>query len=188
MDYHISVDSFTLLPGEENVTISVDVFNDATVEETEFFDLIISNASVEGAMVDSTRFFAQVQIIDSDSRLLLKPHYILSSLYFILEKHILIFNLFRYPAIVATVGFDASHYTVTEDEGEVKVCVLVQEPVAVNFPFQVFFSVATEIAGLYLHVLVAAIATILLVSYIATGRHYYNDSHRVRGSTAYNFQ
>ena len=69
VDYQISVDSFTILPGEKSVTINVDVFNDTTVEETEFFDLIISNASVEGAMVDSTRLFTQVQIIDSDSRL-----------------------------------------------------------------------------------------------------------------------
>ena len=82
MDYHISVDSFTILPGKENVTISVDVFNDATVEETEFFDLIISNASVEGAMVHSTRLFTQVQIIDSDCRLLLKPAICIISLQF----------------------------------------------------------------------------------------------------------
>ena len=56
-----------------------------------------------------------------------------------------------HPALVATVGFDASHYTVSEDEGEVRVCVLVQEPVAVDFLFQVLFSVATGSAGLYLH-------------------------------------
>ena len=44
------------------------------------------------------------------------------------------------------MGFDASNYTVREDEGEVEVCVVVQQPVAVDFPFQVQLS-STGVCG-----------------------------------------
>ena len=57
------------MPNEESVTIHVDVFNDTTVEEAEFFDLFISSASVDGAMVDSMRYFTQVLTRDSDGGL-----------------------------------------------------------------------------------------------------------------------
>ena len=52
------------------------------------------------------------------------------------------------------MGFEASSYTVREDEGEVEVCVVVQQPVAVDFPFQVLLSAANGIAGVWLHVYV----------------------------------
>ena len=68
MDYHIATSSFTIMPDEESVTINVVVFSDTTVEEAEFFDLIVTDA-VDGAMLDRMRFFTQVQIRDSDGRL-----------------------------------------------------------------------------------------------------------------------
>ena len=61
-----------------------------------------------------------------------------------------ILHLTYYLALVATVGFDASHYGVREDEGEVEVCVVVQPPVTIAFPFQLMFSAAIGDTG-YMH-------------------------------------
>ena len=69
VDYHIATRSFTIIPDEKSASINVVVFNDTLVEEAEFFDLSIPIASVEGAMLDSMRFFTQVQIRDSNGRL-----------------------------------------------------------------------------------------------------------------------
>ena len=46
------------------------------------------------------------------------------------------------------MGFDASSYGVNDDEGEVEVCVVVGQPVTVEFPFQLTFSAANETTGL----------------------------------------
>ena len=69
MDYRVSMSSFTIMPDEESVTINVVVFSDTIVEAAEFFDLFIVNASVQGAVLDGTRFATQVQIRDSNGML-----------------------------------------------------------------------------------------------------------------------
>ena len=45
------------------------------------------------------------------------------------------------------MGFDASSYMVIEDEREFEVCVIVEQPIAVDFPFQLMFSAANETIG-----------------------------------------
>ena len=68
VDYRISMKSFTILPDEDSAIINVDVSRDDTVEEAEFVDLIISQESVIGAVLESTRISTQVQIRDSNGR------------------------------------------------------------------------------------------------------------------------
>ena len=60
-----------------------------------------------------------------------------------------ILHLSYYLSLVATVGFDASRYGVREDEREVEVCVVVQPPVTIAFPFQLMFSAAIGSTGVY---------------------------------------
>ena len=67
MDYIISSLEFTILPGQDTIPIEVMVFNDLIVEETEYFDILIVNRTVEGALLDRAREFTQVQIQDFDS-------------------------------------------------------------------------------------------------------------------------
>lgn len=66
MDFTISTSTLNIMLDKQNATINVVVFRDDVVEKAEFFDLVISNASVDGAVLDSMRFFTQVQIRDSD--------------------------------------------------------------------------------------------------------------------------
>ena len=51
----------------------------------------------------------------------------------------------------ARIGFESSHYSVSEDEGEVRVCAVVQHPevhCGINFPFNVSLSVTDGSAGI----------------------------------------
>ena len=56
------------------------------------------------------------------------------------------------------MGFDASSYTVHEDEGDVEVCVVVQQSVTIDFSFQLTLSAAPGSPGMcsyisYTHVM-----------------------------------
>ena len=55
------------------------------------------------------------------------------------------------------MGFDASSYRFYEDEVEFEVCVVVEQPITVEFTFQLMFSAANETTGLcdiHMHVII----------------------------------
>lgn len=63
LDYFTSL-RFSIAPGQGGVAITIVVFNDNIVEGAEYFNLAIDGPSVEGALLDVTRSYTQVQITD----------------------------------------------------------------------------------------------------------------------------
>lgn len=67
-DFNAPQTTFTMSRESTRVVINIGIEDDKIVENTEYFDLIINNQSVIGALRSEMRYFTQVKIRDTDSK------------------------------------------------------------------------------------------------------------------------